>query len=147
MVLATPPPLVLLKAGKERQYHCVGEGRLHDSTPIWPFGRLEASTEGDSDMDLFSIESLQPIGGNLWLAEIVVKTEETVDDREVAQVARLKVRFTFDPSAPVEALLQRAVDEARRCLALSSAYLQDRALPELMAEMDYVEPVFDPGPS
>lgn len=98
-------------------------------------------------MDLFSIESLQPIGGNLWLAEIVVKTEETVDDREVAQVARLKVRFTFDPSAPVEALLQRAVDEARRCLALSSAYLQDRALPELMAEMDYVEPVFDPGPS
>lgn len=92
-------------------------------------------------MDNFSIEKLQPIGGKLWLAEVVVKNDETIGDREVAQVATLRVRFTTDPSEPVEVLLQRAVDEARRCLSLSSAYLQDRALPELMAEME--PPKFD----
>ena len=84
----------------------------------------------------FSIERLQPIGGDLWRAEVIVRTEETLGTREVAQVAALTVRFTIDTSSPVEELLQRAVDEARRCLALSSAYLQDRALPELLAELE-----------
>ncbi len=93
-------------------------------------------------MDLFNIETLQPIGNGLWMAEVIVKNEETIDGNEVAQVAKLRVRFMFDISGSAESLLQRAVDEARRCLALSSAYLQERDLPELLAEMD-LQP-FDP---
>ncbi|WP_039390237.1 hypothetical protein [Novosphingobium sp. MBES04] len=87
-------------------------------------------------MERFSIEALQPIGNSVWLAEVVVATAEQIGDIGVAQASRLKVRFKFDIASPVEELLQRAVDEAQRCLALSAAYLQEHTLPELLEEME-----------
>ncbi|MED5546197.1 MAG: hypothetical protein VYD90_13185 [Pseudomonadota bacterium] len=87
-------------------------------------------------MQRFLIETLQPIGNSIWLAEVIVRTEERLDGVQVGQVSRLKVRFKFDIASPVEVLLRCAVDEARRCLALSSAYLQEHTLPELLEEME-----------
>ena len=87
-------------------------------------------------MTRFEIESLQPIGGDFWKAKVSVGTPETIEDREFAQWATLTIRFKYHLDGNAEGLLQRALDEARRCLSLSSAYLQDHALPELMAEIE-----------
>ncbi len=104
-------------------------------------------------MNSLYVEELQPIGDGLWKAEIVVKNEEDINGIGVAQVSTLRVRFTYDVSDSVEGLLQRALDEARRCLSLSSAYMQEKGLPELFEQLERkpawdgnIDFQFDPQP-
>jgi hypothetical protein len=83
-------------------------------------------------MERFVFEKLQPIGDDFWKAEVVISTPESIDGRNVAQTATLTIRFKCRHDQAVEVLLQTALDEARRCLAGSSAFLQDQALSDLL---------------
>lgn len=107
------------------------------------------TARGDSDMDLFRIDSLQPIGDDFWKASIGIEMPETIDGRSFGQWLDLTIRFKYHKDGGVEGLQQLALDEARRCLSAASDALQGRTLPELTAKPDYEPPAFEwsPNPS
>ena len=87
-------------------------------------------------MERFEIEGLQPIGGDFWKVQVSIRTFEDLGERNVAQAANLTVRVRYDHGGDVKGLLQLAVDEAKRCLGLSSAYLQEHSLADLLSEIE-----------
>lgn len=95
----------------------------------------------DKFFERFLIDGLQPIGNNFWKASISIRSPETIEGRGVAQVTTVTVRFKYDHAGDAQGLLQRARDEAQRCLALATDVLRENSLPDLLSELERDDPL------
>lgn len=76
-------------------------------------------------MGQFTIESLQPIGGNYWKAVVSVSDVEDQQGRSFGFNNVLTFRFKYHHEGSALGLLQHTLDEARRFQTASSAILLD----------------------
>lgn len=81
-------------------------------------------------MGQFTIESLQPIPGGYWKAVVSTSATEETDGRAFGLSSTLTFRFKHHPDGSVRELLQRTLDEARRCHTNQADVLRDAALPQ-----------------
>jgi hypothetical protein len=82
----------------------------------------------------YEIEELRPIGRDLWSALLEIKLPEQLGAVGVAQVCRVRVRFSATAAETAEDLLAKAHREAHRVLLGAADVLAQRSSANLLEQ-------------
>lgn len=84
-------------------------------------------------MSPFSIENIEPLAyPDMWKADVILRRPEKINDANVAQVAKITVRFHALDSADMPALVDAAARKVEESLSTYAEILAGRSGHDLL---------------
>ena len=86
-------------------------------------------------MPPFSIENIAPLAyPDMWTADVILRRPEMINDADVAQVAKITVRFHALDSADMPALVDAAARKVEESLSTYAEILAGRSGDDLLSD-------------